>query len=357
MREIILAIETSCDETSVAVLAEGKYVLSSMVASQIDVHQAYGGVVPEIASRQHIEHISMVVQEALHTASVRREELTAIAVTHGPGLVGALLVGLCYAKGLSYALGLPLVPVHHLEAHIYANFLLPEPPSLPLCGLIVSGGHTDLIYMPRHGEFQLLGQTRDDAAGEAFDKIARVLLLPYPGGPHLEKLAAHGQANLNFPRAWLEAGSLDFSFSGLKSAVINYLHTKKQQGHTVVAADVAASFQQAIIEVLVARAVAAAKRVGAVNLCLAGGVSANNALRQALRQAALEQKLHFFVPESKYCTDNAAMVAMSAHHRLQAGVVADLSLNAAAVLPMTNWVNDRPVHNVVDNGYNSGKKA
>lgn len=337
MREIILAIETSCDETSVAVLAAGREVLASIVASQVDVHQIYGGVVPEIASREHIEHISAVVAAALREAGVKKEELSAVAVTEGPGLVGALLVGLCYAKGLAYALDIPLVPVHHLEAHIYANFLLDEPPGLPLCCLTVSGGHTDLIYMPRHGEFQLLGRTRDDAAGEAFDKIARVLALPYPGGPHLERLAQQGQATIAFPRAWLEEGSLDFSFSGLKSAVINYIHNRRQQGEMILEADIAASFQEAIIEVLVARALAAAKRVGALNLCLAGGVSANNKLRGAMARAAADNGLKLFVPGLKFCTDNAAMVAMSAHHRLQAGVVASLTLNASAVLPMTSW--------------------
>lgn len=337
MREVILAVETSCDETSVAVLAEGKHILANIVASQVDVHQIYGGVVPEIASRQHIENISLVVDTALSTAGVSRKQLSAIGVTCGPGLVGALLVGVSYAKGLAYALDIPLIPVHHLEAHIYANFLLPEPPSLPLMCLIVSGGHTDLVYMPRHGEFHLLGRTRDDAAGEAFDKIARVLGLPYPGGPHLENLASHGHAALAFPRAYLGPDSLDFSFSGLKSAVLNYINTSRQQGKDLVAADVAASFQAAVVEVLVERAIAAAKKVGSTNLCLAGGVSANKMLRRGLATAASAAELKFFVPEFQYCTDNAAMVAMSAYHRWQGGVVADLSLNAAAVLPMTNW--------------------
>jgi len=337
MREVILAIETSCDETSVAVLADGKHILANIVASQVDVHQIYGGVVPEIASRQHIENISLVVDRALATAGVSRKQLVAIGVTYGPGLVGALLVGVSYAKGLSYALDIPLVPVHHLEAHIYANFLLPEPPALPLVCLIVSGGHTDLVYMPRHGEFHLLGRTRDDAAGEAFDKIARVLGLPYPGGPHLESLASQGEVTFSFPRAWLEENSLDFSFSGLKSAVLNYINTSRQQGRDIVAADVAASFQAAVVEVLVAKAVAAAKKVGSTNLCLAGGVSANKALRQALATLADSAGLCFFMPEFQYCTDNAAMVAMSAYYRWRGGVVADFTLNAAAVLPMKSW--------------------
>ena len=337
MREVIMAIETSCDETSVAVLADGKDILANIVASQVDVHQIYGGVVPEIASRQHIENISLVVDRALSTAGVSRQELSAIGVTYGPGLVGALLVGVSYAKGLAYALDIPLVPVHHLEAHIYANFLLPKPPALPLVCLIVSGGHTDLVYMPRHGEFHLLGRTRDDAAGEAFDKIARVLGLPYPGGPHLESLASHGEATLSFPRAWLEENSLDFSFSGLKSAVLNYINTSRQQGKDLVAADVAASFQAAVVEVLVAKAVAAAKKVSVTNLCLAGGVSANKALRQTLATRADSAGLHVFMPEFQYCTDNAAMVAMSAYYRWRGGVVGDLTLNAAAVLPMKSW--------------------
>lgn len=340
MTKIILAIETSCDETSVAVVADGTKVISSIIASQIDVHQAYGGVVPEIASRQHIENISYVVQQALDAAHIRVGDLAAVAVTHGPGLVGALLVGLSYAKGLAYSLGIPLVPVHHLEAHVYANFLLPEPPQFPLICLVVSGGHTDIFYLRGHGDFAILGRTRDDAAGEAFDKIARVLGLPYPGGPHLENLALSGKDLLSFPRSWLEEGSLDFSFSGLKSAVLNYINNAKQRGEGINEPDVAASFQHAVVEVLVAKSLAAAKAKDAKNLCLAGGVSANKFLRAAMATACGNAGISFSVPEFVYCTDNAAMVGAVAYHRLLAKQVADLSLNAHSVLPLTPWAVD-----------------
>lgn len=337
MPKIILAIETSCDETSVAVVADGTNVLSSIIASQIDVHQAYGGVVPEIASRQHIENISYVVKQALNVAQVSMADLTAVAVTNGPGLVGALLVGLSYAKGLAYGLGIPLIPVHHLEAHVYANFLLPEPPHFPLICLVVSGGHTDIFYLRGHGDFTILGRTRDDAAGEAFDKIARVIGLPYPGGPHLERLALSGSASLPFPRSWLEEGSLDFSFSGLKSAVLNYINSARQRGEGIKEQDVAASFQLAVVEVLVAKSLAAAKLTGAKNLCLAGGVSANRFLRAAMATACGNAGISFFVPEFVYCTDNAAMVGAVAYYRLLANQVADLSLNAHSVLPLSPW--------------------
>lgn len=341
MKEVILSIETSCDETSVAIVADGREVMSNIIASQIDVHQIYGGVVPEIASRQHIENISLVVQEALERASLTMQDITAVAVTHGPGLVGALLVGVCYAKGLAYSRGIPLIGVHHLEAHVYANFLLPEPPEFPFVCLVVSGGHTDLVHVKRHGQFEILGRTRDDAAGEAFDKIARVIGLPYPGGPHLERLAGEGRPTLSFPRAWLEEGSFDFSFSGLKSAVLNHVNNGKQKGEGMVLADVAASFQEAVIEVLVEKTLAATRAVGAKNMCLAGGVSANKSLRHAMSKAATDNGLRFFVPDFVYCTDNAAMVGAVAYHRLRANLVADLSLNAHAVLPMTTWPVDK----------------
>lgn len=337
MREVILAIETSCDETSVAVVADGRDVLSSIISSQIDVHQAYGGVVPEIASRQHIENISYVVDNALQSAQLTLSDLTAVAVTHGPGLVGALLVGLSYAKGLAYSCNLPLVPVHHLEAHIYANFLNPIAPEFPLICLVVSGGHTDIVYLRGHGDFCVLGRTRDDAAGEAYDKIARVLGLPYPGGPHLEKLAHAGSTALSFPRAKLDEGSFDFSFSGLKSAVLNYINNSRQRGESLNPADVAASFQAAVIDVLVSKTVAATKQTGAKHVCIAGGVSANKALRASMAGAVKNLGAAFYVPELVYCTDNAAMVGAVAYHRLRANQVADLSLNAHAVLPLTPW--------------------
>ncbi len=341
----ILSIETSCDETSVAIVVDGREVLSNVIASQIDVHQLYGGVVPEIASRQHLGHISFVVGQALSQAKLSLQDITAVAVTQGPGLVGSLLVGLCYAKGIAFGRRLPLIGVHHLEGHLYANFLLSTPPTFPLVCLVVSGGHTDLIYMRRHGHYRLLGRTRDDAAGEAFDKIARVLNLPYPGGPHLERLAATGAPTIPFPRARLEAGSLDFSFSGLKSAVLNHIHNSQQRGEELFPAAVAASFQAAVTEVLVEKSIEAALTTGVRNLCLAGGVSANSALRSAMGQAAQAHGLQLFVPGVELCTDNAAMIGAAAYYRWRAGAASDAELNAQAMLPLINWA--------VDSGDNS----
>jgi N6-L-threonylcarbamoyladenine synthase len=351
MAKLILALETSCDETSAAVVEDGSRVLANVISSQIDVHQAYGGVVPEIASRQHVERISFVVSKALETADVSLRDLDAVAVTNGPGLVGALLVGVSYAKGLSYSLGLPLIPVNHIEAHIYANFLASQKPEFPLLCLVVSGGHTDLILMRTHGSYEVLGRTRDDAAGEAFDKIARVLDLPYPGGPHLEQLARKGALVHAYPRAWLEPGSFDFSFSGLKSAVLNHINTARQRGQGrgpapgpgegLVAEDVAASFQAAVVDVLVTKTIAAAVATGVREVCLAGGVSANGSLRESLARSAAENGLRLHLPELVYCTDNAAMVGALGYYRLLSGVRAGLDLNAHAVQPICSWGVDK----------------
>ncbi|MGI6285716.1 tRNA (adenosine(37)-N6)-threonylcarbamoyltransferase complex transferase subunit TsaD [Neomoorella humiferrea] len=331
----ILAIETSCDETAAAVVINGTEVRSNIVASQIAAHRRFGGVVPEIASRHHMENIVPVVAEALATSGLSFTDLDAVAVTYGPGLVGALLVGLAYAKSLAYALDKPLIGVHHLLGHIYAGFLQYPQLPLPAACLVVSGGHTSLVYLESHTRRRILGSTRDDAAGEAFDKVARVLGLPYPGGPELEKLAREGNPRaINFPRAWLEEGSLDFSFSGLKSAVINYLHHARQVGGEVNRADVAASFQAAVVEVLVAKTVQAARRFAARSILLAGGVAANGFLRRELAAAGREAGLPVFCPAPDLCTDNAAMIACAAYYQYLRRDFAPLDLNAIPDLPL-----------------------
>lgn len=340
MKNLVLALESSCDETSAAIIECGTIVRSNVISSQIDLHQVFGGVVPEIASRAHLERISYVTQQALRDAGVELEDLAALAVTNGPGLVGALLVGLSYAKGLAYARGLPLIPVNHIESHIYANFLRPDPPKFPLLCLVVSGGHTSLILMRRHGDYELLGRTRDDAAGEAFDKIARVIGLPYPGGPHLEKLAEEGAAIFSYPRAMLETGSFDFSFSGLKSSVLNHMNNAKQRGERLNDADVAASFQNAVVEVLVEKTLAAARASKVRSLCLAGGVSANQQLRRRLSEEACLAGLCLHIPELVFCTDNAAMVGALGWQKYLFGVRTGLDINAFAVLPLESWAVD-----------------
>lgn len=270
----ILGIETSCDETAAAVVKNGIQILSNVVASQIEVHKRYGGVVPEIASRQHVEQITIVIEEAMRQAELNFSDLSGVAVTQGPGLVGALLIGVEAAKTLAFAHSLPLIPVHHIAGHIYANRLVKEM-KFPLLALVVSGGHTELVYMKEHGHFKVIGETRDDAAGEAYDKVARVLSMPYPGGPHIDRLAHEGEANIDFPRAWLEEGSYDFSFSGLKSAVINTVHNAEQRGETIQPADLAASFQASVVEVLVEKTVRAVQEYQVNQVILAGGVAAN----------------------------------------------------------------------------------
>ncbi len=326
---LILSIETSCDETACAVTRNGREVLSDTVFSQIDLHRRYGGVVPEIASRNHLEKISTVVDEALEEAGVNLEDLDAIAVTNGPGLVGALLVGVSYAKGLAYALKKPLVPVHHIEGHIAANYLTDPGLEPPFLCLVVSGGHSHLIHVQDHTTFAVLGRTRDDAVGEAYDKVARTLGLPYPGGPELDMLAKQGdRKKVHFTRTWLEKGSLDFSFSGIKSGVLNHLNSLAMKGESFHAADVAAGFQEAVVEVLVTKTLEAAKRTGMNTVALAGGVAANSRLRETLQEACTDQGLILKIPDFRYCTDNAAMIGCAGYYRYLAGDRAGLDLNA-----------------------------
>jgi tRNA threonylcarbamoyl adenosine modification protein TsaD len=318
--DLILAIESSCDETAAAVLRDGRDLLSSVVASQVDFHARFGGVVPEIASRKHTEAIVGVVEEALQRAGVTLRDLTALAVTTGPGLVGALVVGVSYAKGLALATGLPLVGVNHLEGHLFANVLEGEKVAPPFVALVVSGGHTSLVHVPVWGEYHTLGSTLDDAAGEAFDKVAKALGLGYPGGPVISRLAADGDpAAIPFPRAMLHSGTYDFSLSGLKTAVVTYLDAERKAGREVDVADVAASFQAAVIDVQVAKAVRAVEDCGVTTFVVGGGVAANAALRDALRAAMGERGVHVSVPPLELCGDNAAMIAAAAHFRLWRG--------------------------------------
>ncbi|MDD4335378.1 MAG: tRNA (adenosine(37)-N6)-threonylcarbamoyltransferase complex transferase subunit TsaD, partial [Desulfotomaculaceae bacterium] len=293
----ILALETSCDETAASVVADGVKILSNIISSQVDVHQKFGGVVPEVASRKHLELLNHVVEEALLEAGLEFGDLDALAVTYGPGLVGALLVGVSAAKTLAYGLDLPLLGINHIEGHIYANFAVEPDLQFPLICLVVSGGHTDLVYMEKHGSYQMLGKTRDDAAGEAFDKVARTLGLGYPGGPLIEHLAGTGDPGaIKLPRAYLEKGSLDFSFSGLKSAVINYLHRAGQKHEEVNKADLAAGFQQAVVDVLVDKTIEAAVETGVSTILLAGGVAANKKLRTDLIERAGQKSFRVNVP-------------------------------------------------------------
>lgn len=292
---LLLGIETSCDETSAAVVADGTKMLSNVIASQVEIHKRFGGVVPEVASRRHVEQITLIIDKALADAQVSLNQIAAIAVTHGPGLVGALLVGVAAAKAIAFARGLPLIGVHHIAGHIYANRLVQEL-EFPLVALVVSGGHTELVLMREHGSYQILGQTRDDAAGEAYDKVARSLGLPYPGGPQIDRLAQSGEPVIDLPRAWLEADSFDFSFSGLKSAVLNTLHNAKQRGVELNPADVAASFQASVVDVLVEKTLRAAKQYRVKQVLLAGGVAANRSLRASLEERCQQEQLPLLTP-------------------------------------------------------------
>lgn len=332
--DLLLAIETSCDETAAAVMRGGNELLSSVVASQVDFHARFGGVVPEIASRKHTEAIVAVVDEALEQANVRFQDLDALAVTYGPGLIGALVVGVAYAKGLAMATGMPLVGVNHLEGHIFANRLADPELEPPLVALVVSGGHTALVHVPRWGEYHTLGQTLDDAAGEAFDKVAKLLGLGYPGGPAISRLAKDGDPTaIAFPRAMMRSGDFDFSLSGLKTAVITYVEKERRAGREIHMPDLAASFQAAVIDVQVAKALRAVEELGVRGFCLAGGVAANAALREALREAMEERGIRFVVPPFDLCTDNAAMIAAAAHHGLRRGRFLGLDAEAVASLP------------------------
>ncbi|WP_047979533.1 tRNA (adenosine(37)-N6)-threonylcarbamoyltransferase complex transferase subunit TsaD [Ornithinibacillus contaminans] len=323
----ILGIETSCDETAVAIVKNGREIISNVVASQIESHKRFGGVVPEIASRHHVEQITLVLEEAFQESGLSWDEIDAITVTEGPGLVGALLIGVNAAKALAFAKNKPLVGVHHIAGHIYAN-RLEEEFQFPLLALIVSGGHTELVLMKEHGSYEVIGETRDDAAGEAYDKVARMLNLPYPGGPHIDRLAAEGKVSIDFPRAWLEEDSFDFSFSGLKSAVINRIHNAKQKGITLKPEDIAASFQASVIDVLVAKTVKAAKQYGVKQVIVAGGVAANKGLRKELEAKFAETDIPLLIPPLRLCTDNAAMIAAAGTINYEQGKRSGLDLNA-----------------------------
>ena len=331
----ILAIESSCDETAAAVVKNGREVLSNVISSQIALHTLYGGVVPEIASRKHIEKINQVIQAALDEAGMTLEEITAIGVTYGPGLVGALLVGVAEAKAIAYAAKKPLVGVHHIEGHVSANFI--EHPDLepPFICLIVSGGHTHLVVVKDYGEFEIIGRTRDDAAGEAFDKVARAVGLGYPGGPKVDKAAREGDKNaIKFPRAKVEGAPYDFSFSGLKSAVLNHINHANMMGEEIHVPDLAASFQHAVVGVLVDHAVKAAKEFGYDKLAIAGGVASNSALREGMKEACEKAGITFYYPSPVFCTDNAAMIGVAAYYEYINGARSGWDLNAVPNLKL-----------------------
>ncbi len=326
---LTLAIESSCDETSAAVVADGRTVLSNIISSQIAIHTAFGGVVPEIASRHHLQNMNTVIDQALKEADVDFSQIDLLGVTCGPGLVGALLMGVATAKAISFARGIPLVGVNHMYGHISANFIAYPELEPPFLCLIVSGGHTNLVEMTDYVQCRVLGATRDDAAGEAYDKVARVIGLGYPGGPKIDRVAAEGDPQaIAFKRVYLEKDSLDFSFSGLKTAVLNYLNTERQAGREIRTADVAASFQAAVVDVIVAKTMKAAERTGQKQLVLAGGVAANSRLRADLHQACEKRGIRLYVPQPVLCTDNAAMIGCAAYYKYKASGPDDLYLDA-----------------------------
>lgn len=336
-----LALESSCDETSAAVLKDGRTILSNVISSQIPIHRKFGGVVPEVASRHHIEQVIPVIDQALADAHVTLQDIDHIGVTYGPGLVGALLVGVAAAKGLSFATDIPLIGVNHMEGHIFANFLANPELEPPFLSLVVSGGHTMLVVVKDYETFEILGQTRDDAAGEAFDKIARVMGFPYPGGPHIDNIAMEGNPEaIEFPKALSEPGNFEFSFSGLKSAVLNYLNSAAQKNIEINKADVAASFQKALVDVLVEKTEDAAKRTGQMKITIAGGVSANKGLQKAIKEMCERNGFTYYEPHKILSTDNAAMIGCRAYYMAQAGKFSNSSLNAKPSVDIgtVSWV-------------------
>ena len=332
---LILAIESSCDETAASVVKNGREILSNVIFSQIELHKLYGGVVPEIASRKHIEKINQVIEEALAEANVTLDDLDAIGVTYGPGLVGALLVGVAEAKAIAYAKNLPLVGVHHIEGHISANYIENKELEPPFVCLVVSGGHTHLVCVKDYGKYEIIGRTRDDAAGEAFDKVARAIGLGYPGGPKIDKLSKEGNADaIVFPKAHIEDAPYDFSFSGVKSSVLNYINGCKMKGEEYNQADIAASFQKAVTDVLVENAMHAVKEYGLSKFAIAGGVASNSTLRAAMKKACEENGVEFYHPSPIYCTDNAAMIGVAAYYEFINGTRHGWDLNAVPNLKL-----------------------
>ena len=335
---IVLAIETSCDDTGAAVLLDGRKILSNVVSSQIFIHQKYGGVVPELASRRHIESIVPIVSQALEEAKVTLSEIDGIAVTQGPGLVGSLLVGLSFSKSLSFARGIPFIGVNHIEGHLSAIFLEKDSPRFPFIGLVVSGGHASLFRVDGFGKYKRLGQTRDDAAGEAFDKVAKLLGLGYPGGPIIDELSKKGNPKaIRFPRPSLGKNSFDFSFSGLKTSVVNYVKSSPEpvEGYPEdLIRDIVSSFQEAVVEVLVKKTLQAAQYLGLRRIVVSGGVAANRRLRERMKEVASEEKMKVYLPSPSFCTDNAAMVGVVGYEYLKRGIQSPLSLNAFSNLPL-----------------------